>query len=154
MVFQWSLSDRKTPKVSRTFLSILADLNNAVAWMVSTCPLIFKSYSPFTKSLGLFRAHQLQLESLSSVCSIVFSSFSWKVLVSISLFAFFYFYMVVCRNDNVPYSADYIFCWLGLVVCPRLGDLFIFHNPREVHASHSSRRILTVTKHWRIHWLS
>ena len=30
MIFHWSLSDSKSPQVSRTFLGILADLNNAV----------------------------------------------------------------------------------------------------------------------------
>ena len=39
MVFHWSLSDCKSPQVSRT-LRILADLNNVVARMVSTGPLI------------------------------------------------------------------------------------------------------------------
>ena len=38
MVFHWSLSDSKFPQVSRTILSILAVLNNAVIWMVSTRP--------------------------------------------------------------------------------------------------------------------
>ena len=51
MVFNWSLSDSKSPQVSRTLLSILADLDNAVVWMVSTCPLISKSSSPFTNPL-------------------------------------------------------------------------------------------------------
>ena len=36
MVFHWSLSDKKSPQVSRTLLSILSDLKNAVVWMVST----------------------------------------------------------------------------------------------------------------------
>ena len=40
MVFHWSLSDSKYPQVSRTLLSILADLNNAVIWMVAICPSI------------------------------------------------------------------------------------------------------------------
>ena len=40
MVFHWSLSDSKSPQVSRTLLSILADPNNAVVWIVSTFPLI------------------------------------------------------------------------------------------------------------------
>ena len=31
MVSQWSLGDIKSPQVSRTLLSILADLNNAVS---------------------------------------------------------------------------------------------------------------------------
>ena len=47
MVFHWSLSDSKSPQVSRTLLSILADLNNVVVWMVSTRPLISKPSSPF-----------------------------------------------------------------------------------------------------------
>ena len=33
-----------------TLLSVLADLNNAVVWMVTTRPLFFKSTSPCTKS--------------------------------------------------------------------------------------------------------
>ena len=50
MVFHWSLSDSKSPQVSRTLLSILTDLNNVVVWMVTTCPLISKSSSPFNNS--------------------------------------------------------------------------------------------------------
>ena len=38
------LSDRIFPQVSRTLLSILVDLNNAIHWMVSNCPLISKSF--------------------------------------------------------------------------------------------------------------
>ena len=30
MVFHWNLSDDKSPQISRTFLCILADLNNFV----------------------------------------------------------------------------------------------------------------------------
>ena len=51
MVFYWSLSDSKSPQVARTLLSILDDHNNAVVWMVSTCPLISKSSSPCTNPL-------------------------------------------------------------------------------------------------------
>ena len=36
MVFHWNLSDSKFPQVSRTLLSILAVVNDAVVWMVST----------------------------------------------------------------------------------------------------------------------
>ena len=35
MVFHWSLSDSKSPQVSRTRLRILAVLSNAVIWIVS-----------------------------------------------------------------------------------------------------------------------
>ena len=51
MVFHWSLSDSKSPQVSRTLLSILAVLNNVVVWMVSTRPPTSKSSSPFSNPL-------------------------------------------------------------------------------------------------------
>ena len=51
MVFHWSLSDSKSPQVSRTLLSILAVLNNAVVWMVSTRPPTSKSSSLFSNPL-------------------------------------------------------------------------------------------------------
>ena len=51
MVFHWSLSDSKSPHVSRTLLSILTVLNNAVVWMVSTRPPTSESSSPFNHTL-------------------------------------------------------------------------------------------------------
>ena len=39
---------------SKTLLSILADINNAVVWMVSICPLISKPSIPFSKPLAIF----------------------------------------------------------------------------------------------------
>ena len=51
MVFHWSLSDSKSPQVSRTLFSILAVLNNAVFWMVSTRQPISKSSRPYSNSL-------------------------------------------------------------------------------------------------------
>ena len=47
MVFRWSLSNSKSPRVSRTLLSILTVFNNAVVRMVSTRPPISKSSRPF-----------------------------------------------------------------------------------------------------------
>ena len=49
--FHRSLSDSKSPQVSRTLLSILAVLNNVVVCMVSTRPPISKSSSPFSNDL-------------------------------------------------------------------------------------------------------
>ena len=40
MGFHWNLTDSKSPKVSKTYLSILAKLDNTVVWMVSACPPI------------------------------------------------------------------------------------------------------------------
>ena len=51
MVFHWSLSDSKSPQVTRTLLNILAVLNNTVVWMVSTRKPTSKSSSPFNNPL-------------------------------------------------------------------------------------------------------
>ena len=51
MVFHWSLSDSKSPQVSRTHLRILAVLSNAVIWIVSTRPPTSKSSRPFNNPL-------------------------------------------------------------------------------------------------------
>ena len=51
MVFHWSLSDSKSPQVSRTLLSILAVLSNAVIWIVSTRLPTSQSSRPFNNPL-------------------------------------------------------------------------------------------------------
>ena len=51
MVFHWSLSDSRSPQVSRTLLNILAVLNNVEVWMVSTRPPTSESSSPFSNLL-------------------------------------------------------------------------------------------------------
>ena len=57
MVFHWSLSDSKSPQISRTLLCILVDLNNYLVLIVSTLPLISKSSSSFINpSLNVTRA--------------------------------------------------------------------------------------------------
>ena len=51
--FHLRLSGSKTFPVSRTLLSILVDLNEAVVWMFFTCPLISTFFSPFTYPFGI-----------------------------------------------------------------------------------------------------
>ena len=51
MVFYLSLSDNKSPQVSRTLLSILVDLNNAAVWLLSIRSLISKSSIPFSNPM-------------------------------------------------------------------------------------------------------
>ena len=51
MVFHWSLSDSKSPQVSRTRIRILAVLSNVVVWIVSTRPPTSKSSMPFNNPL-------------------------------------------------------------------------------------------------------
>ena len=70
MVFYWSLSDRKSPSVSRTLLSILADLNDAV---VSSRPLISKTSSPFTNPLVIVPRAPIKIRI---TVTFIFHSFS------------------------------------------------------------------------------
>ena len=51
MVFHWSLSGSKSPRVSRTLLCYQAVLNNVVVWMVSTRPPTSKSFRSFNNPL-------------------------------------------------------------------------------------------------------
>ena len=51
MIFQWSLSDSNSPRVSRTLLSILDVLSNAVVRIVSTSPLTSKFSRLFNNPL-------------------------------------------------------------------------------------------------------
>ena len=71
MVFHWSLSDSKSPQVSRTRLSILTVLSNAVVWIVSTRPLTSKSSRPFNNPLVTVPSAPITISS-SSCSSILF----------------------------------------------------------------------------------
>ena len=144
MVFHCSLSDSMSPQVSRTFLSILADLNNVVILKVSSCPLISKSSCPRANHLVTIKGTTIT-NVLPSLSSSIFFQFSRKVKVLTSLFVFLQLYPVVNRIGKVHYSPNSLFfCWLslGLVDRARLDDPFVSQNPREFGASHFLRRIL------------
>ena len=53
MTFHWSLSDSKSPKVSRALLSFLINLYNAVVCIKSILPLISNSSSLFSRPLRI-----------------------------------------------------------------------------------------------------
>ena len=52
MASHWSLRDSKSPQVSTTLVSTLADLNNAVVWMISTRSRISSPPVPCTNLFG------------------------------------------------------------------------------------------------------
>ena len=80
MVSHRSLGNSKSPQVSRTLLSILADLHT-VFWIVSTCPLIFKSSSPFSNLLRIVPCTPITIDI---IVTFVLHSFFWG-----GLFCFF-----------------------------------------------------------------
>ena len=72
MVFHWILSDSKSPKVSRTLLSILALFNNAVVWMVSTRLPTSKSSRPFNNPLVIVLKAPI---TIGTIVTFMFHSF-------------------------------------------------------------------------------
>ena len=105
MVSRWSLSDIKSPQVSSNLLSILANLNNAVVWIVSNRPNISKSSSPCTHSLMSVPRARITIGITDCLMFYKIFHFPSKVEVLIFLFAFFQFY--------AAFSS--LFYWLGCV---------------------------------------
>ena len=117
MVLHWSLSDSKSPQVSRTRLWILAVLSNAVVWIVPTRPPISKSSRPFNNPLvivpnapitigtivtfmfhrfsnSLARSRYLSFFSLS-FRFILWSAGTAKSTILLIFFSFFFFFFFV-----------------------------------------------------------
>ena len=106
MVFHWSLRDSKSPQVSRTLPSILAILNNAVVWMVSTRLPTSKSSSPFSNPLVTVPKAPITIGIIVTFMFHSFFQFPSKVVVLILLFRFFQFYSVVSRDSKVGNFAN------------------------------------------------
>ena len=106
MIIHKSLRDNKSPHVSKTLLSILADLNIAVVCIVSTRPFISISSSPIINpSLTLPKAPINRHFHVPRF----FFQFSSKVQVLILLFIFFQFYYVVNWDSKVQNFASSLF---------------------------------------------
>ena len=99
--------------VSRTLLSVLADLRNAVVRMVSTRPLISKSSSPCTNPLVTIPRAPI---TIGIIVTFMFHSFFNSLgKIQVPLFTFFQFYSVVSRDRKVHNSASSNFFFLFLV---------------------------------------
>ena len=85
MVFHWSLSDSKSPQVSRTLLRILAVFSNAVIWIVSARPPTSKSFRPFNNHLVIVPKAPITIEIIVTV---MFHSF-FKSLARSRYISFF-----------------------------------------------------------------
>ena len=126
MVFHWSLSDSKSPQVSRTLLGILANLNNSVAWMIST-PFISKSSSLCTNSLVAVTSTPITIGITFMLHGFLSYLARYRYLSPFSL----------SLSPKVRQVHFFLFLLsLGLVVWPRLDDPFASQNLREVCASH------------------
>ena len=101
-------------QVSRTLLSILAVLSNAVIWIVSTRPPTSKSSMPFNNPLVIVPKAPI---TIGTIVTFMVRSFSIpsKVEVLIPLFTFFQFYSMVSRDSKVYNWANYLF-FLSIII--------------------------------------
>ena len=72
MVFHWSLSDSKSPQISRILLRILAVLSNAVIWIVFHRPPTSKSSRPFNNPLVIVPKARI---TIGPIVTLIFHSF-------------------------------------------------------------------------------
>ena len=127
MIFNWSLSDSKSPQVSRTRLSILAVLSNAVVWIVSTRPLTSKSSRPFNNPLVTVPNAPI---TIGTIVTFMFHSF-FNFLARSRYLSFFHFpsdlFYCPPRQQSQQFCRSSFFCWLlwGLVFWPGLADPFV-----------------------------
>ena len=109
MVFHWSLSDIKSPRISRTLLSILADLNNALVWMFSIRPLYFQVLQFLYQSLVTVPSAPITIGITVTFTFHGFFQFLNQIEIYIFLFTFLHFYSVVSRDSKVHNSASFLF---------------------------------------------
>ena len=152
MVFHWSLSDSKSPEISRTLLSILAVINNTVFWIVPTRPLISKFSNPRTDPLVTVTSAP---NTICITVTFMFHSFFSSLARSkyLSLFSLSFSYTLwsagiakstirqglslsLSLSLSLFLSLSPLFCCcclltLGPVVCPRLDDLFVSQNAQN-----------------------
>ena len=88
MVSHWSLSDSKSPQVSRIRLRILAVLSNTVVWIVSTRLPTSKSSRPFNNPLVIVPK---ALITIGTIVTFMFHSF-FNSLVR-SRYYYYYYYL-------------------------------------------------------------
>ena len=128
MVFHWSLSDSKSPKVSRTRLSILAILSNVVVWIVSTRPPTSKSSRPFNNPLVIVPNAPI---TIGTIITFMFHSFFNSLARSRYLSFFSLSFRFILWSVGTAKSTIFqilFFCWLlwGLVFWPALGNPFVY----------------------------
>ena len=135
MVFHWSLSKSKSPSVSKTRFSILADLNNVVVRMVSTLRFISKSTNPFIYHLVTVpRA----LIKIGINVTFMFHSFFFNSPSTSKYYLSFHFFNFILWSAGTAKSTIlqflFFFCFLLIVLkSGRLADIRWFVCMSKFH---------------------
>ena len=149
MVFHWSLSDSKSPRVSRTLLSILSVFNNAVVWMVSTRPPTSKSSRPFNNPLVTVPKAPITIGTILTFMFHIFFNFlarsRYLALFSHS-FSFILWSAGTAKSTILQIFFYFLFVCLFVLFClvfgPRLGDPFVYQSPTGVCECHFLVQVL------------
>ena len=132
--FSLSLSDIRSPQVSRTRLRILAVLSNAVIWVVSTRPPTSMSSRPFDNTLVTLPKAPITIGTIVTLMFHILFQFSSKVEILILLFTFFQFYSVINRDSKIDNFASSLF----LLIIIRSGLLAGIRRSMCMSKSHRS----------------
>ena len=105
MVFHRSLSDSRSPQVSRTFLSILAVLSDADIWIVSIHPPTSKSSRPFNNPLVILPKAPITIDT---IVTFMFHSFFNSLARSRYLSFFSHSFYSILRSAGTAKSTIFL----------------------------------------------
>ena len=99
MVFHWSLSDGKSCQLSRTYLSIIADLSSALVKIVLIFPLISLSFNLLPKPLWIIPSAPTTIGI--TIIFMFLRFFFIHIQIFINAFPLFYFLSVICSYGKI-----------------------------------------------------
>ena len=146
MVSDGSLRDNKSLQIYRTLLSILADLNNAVVWMVSIRPVISKSSCPCTNPLMTVPRTPI---TIGIIVTHMFYSFFISLARWRYLFLFSHDFISLCglpRQQSPQYCSIIIIIYSLEFFTSALADGFSLElsDSKSLQVSRTRLRILAV----------
>ena len=147
MVFHWSLSDSKSPQVSRTLLSILAVLSNVVVWMVSTRPPTSKSSSPFSNPSVTVRNAPI---TIGIIVTFMFHSFFYSLARSRYLSFFSHSFSFIPWSAGTAKSTILQVLFFLLIII-RSGLLAVIRWSVCMSKSHRSLCVIFLDSCWVVH---
>ena len=122
VVFLGSLSDSRSSQGTRTFLSILADLNNAIVWVFLILALIFNSFNPLNKPLMTVPSAPA---TIGITVTFMFHRFFGGFFCSLFCFLGFFYVFVLgffffCSLARSKYLSMFSFSFIILLLSTRM----------------------------------